>query len=64
MSSQSSETSNASSRPDYSNRDFKILLDVKTGIACSSTNQITVHLVAPTMQEKQAWISDISQVKP
>nr|XP_012233028.1 PREDICTED: ras-specific guanine nucleotide-releasing factor 2-like isoform X2 [Linepithema humile] len=38
------------------NRDFKILLDVKSG-----GPQVTVHLVAPTMQEKAAWISDISQ---
>ncbi|XP_071449632.1 ras-specific guanine nucleotide-releasing factor 1-like isoform X1 [Hetaerina americana] len=40
---------------DYHNRDFKIILDVKSG------PQVTVHLAAPTMQEKAAWISDISQ---
>ncbi len=36
--------------------DFKLLVDdVKSG------QQVTVHLVAPTRQEKQAWITDISQ---
>jgi hypothetical protein len=34
--------------------DFKILLDTKHG-------QVTVHLVAPSAQEKHAWTSDISQ---
>ncbi|XP_065348892.1 ras-specific guanine nucleotide-releasing factor 2-like isoform X3 [Cloeon dipterum] len=52
---------------DFNNRDFKIVLDVKStssGIGASqgsAGSQITVHLVASTMQEKQAWISDISQ---
>ncbi len=37
--------------------DFKLLVDdVKKG------DQVTVHLVAPTKQEKEAWIADISQV--
>ncbi|XP_034943189.1 ras-specific guanine nucleotide-releasing factor 2-like [Chelonus insularis] len=37
-----------------SNRDFKIVLDVKS-------TPVSIHFVAPTMQEKAAWISDISQ---
>lgn len=41
---------------DYGGLDFKIIIDWKTGPA------ITVHIVAPTMQEKAAWTSDISQV--
>ncbi|KAL2719369.1 ras-specific guanine nucleotide-releasing factor 2-like isoform X1, partial [Vespula squamosa] len=49
-----SATGNTSSQ--LQNRDFKIVLDVKSG-----GPQVTVHLVAPTMQEKAAWISDISQ---
>ena len=37
--------------------DFKIMLDdVKSG------QQVVIHLVAPTRQEKAAWITDISQV--
>ncbi|XP_045616711.1 ras-specific guanine nucleotide-releasing factor 1 isoform X2 [Procambarus clarkii] len=40
---------------EQANLDFKIVIEQKTGPA------ITLHLVAPTMQEKQAWISDISQ---
>ena len=41
---------------DQTNLDFKILFDQKNG------QSYTLHLVAPTMQEKQAWISDIGQV--
>ncbi|XP_031780545.1 ras-specific guanine nucleotide-releasing factor 1 isoform X4 [Nasonia vitripennis] len=48
-------TTNASQ---LQNRDFKIILDLKIG---GENHQVTVHLVAPTMQEKAAWISDISQ---
>ena len=36
--------------------DFKIIWDCKTG------PPIVIHLVAPTLQEKAAWTSDISQV--
>lgn len=58
MSSQSSGISETSSGSCHlHNRDFKIIIDVKTGCP-----QVVVHLVAPTMQEKAAWISDISQV--
>ncbi|XP_014244538.1 ras-specific guanine nucleotide-releasing factor 2-like isoform X2 [Cimex lectularius] len=39
------------------NRDFKIVLEGKS----SSQQQVAVHLIAPTIQEKAAWISDISQ---
>ncbi|GLV41334.1 Son of sevenless [Carabus blaptoides fortunei] len=51
-----SETSGGSCN--YHNRDFKIIVDMKTG---SQVGQVSVHLVAPTVQEKAAWISDISQ---
>ncbi|CAO1412033.1 unnamed protein product [Diamesa serratosioi] len=37
-----------------SNRDFKIIIDGKLG-------RHFIHLVAPTAQDKEAWISDISQ---
>lgn len=37
------------------NRDFKIFIDGKSG------QRLTIHLVAPTAQDKEAWISDISQ---
>jgi hypothetical protein len=37
------------------NRDFKILVDGKSG------QRHSIHLVAPTAQDKEAWISDISQ---
>ncbi|XP_042881642.1 ras-specific guanine nucleotide-releasing factor 2-like isoform X2 [Penaeus japonicus] len=40
---------------EQANLDFKIIVEQKSG------TPITLHLVAPTMQEKQAWISDISQ---
>ncbi|XP_063232631.1 ras-specific guanine nucleotide-releasing factor 2-like [Bacillus rossius redtenbacheri] len=56
MSSQSSGISDHSAPGSWHNRDFKVVLDVKSG----SQPQV-VHLVAPTMQEKAAWISDISQ---
>lgn len=41
---------------DYGGLDFKIIVDFKTA------PPVTVQLVAPTMQEKAAWTSDISQV--
>lgn len=37
------------------NRDFKLLVENKSG------NRLCIHLVAPTVQDKEAWISDISQ---
>lgn len=40
----------------YSNRDFKLLID-----DLANGTRRCVHLIAPTPQEKQAWISDISQ---
>lgn len=43
---------------DYGGLDFKMIWD------CKMVPQVkTLHLVAPTIQEKAAWISDISQVK-
>lgn len=41
---------------DFGGLDFKIIIDAKMG------PPMTIHLVAPTLQEKTAWISDISQV--
>lgn len=38
-----------------SNRDFKIYIDTKSGA------RHIIHLVATTVQDKEAWISDISQ---
>lgn len=56
-----SHSSSETSAPtfNYQNRDFKVILDSKTG----NPPPATVHLVAHTLQEKAAWISDISQVK-
>lgn len=36
-------------------RDFKIMVETK------SNTKRCIHLVAPTVQDKEAWISDISQ---
>uniref|UniRef100_A0A1B0DLE7 Uncharacterized protein n=1 Tax=Phlebotomus papatasi TaxID=29031 RepID=A0A1B0DLE7_PHLPP len=38
-----------------SHRDFKLIVENKTGL------RHCIHLVAPTVQDKEAWISDISQ---
>ncbi|XP_076624750.1 ras-specific guanine nucleotide-releasing factor 1 isoform X3 [Colletes latitarsis] len=54
--SESSGSGSGSTSTQLQNRDFKILIDLKPG-----EPQATVHLVAPTIQEKAAWISDISQ---
>lgn len=48
----------SSQQKDYGGLDFKIIVDFKTA------PPVTVQLVAPTMQEKAAWTSDISQVTP
>ncbi|KAJ8927238.1 hypothetical protein NQ314_020317 [Rhamnusium bicolor] len=53
-----STTSEASGTTSYHNRDFKIIVEVKS---ISHPGQLSVHLVAPTVQEKAAWISDIIQ---
>ena len=46
-----------SGKMEYHSLDFKIQIDsVKFG------QETTVHLVAPTKQDKAAWITDISQV--
>ena len=46
-----------SSKMEYHSLDFKIQID------CVKSGQETyVHLVAPTKQDKAAWITDISQV--
>ncbi|XP_035773427.1 ras-specific guanine nucleotide-releasing factor 2-like isoform X3 [Anopheles albimanus] len=37
------------------NRDFKIFVESKSG------TRHGIHLIAPTIQDKEAWISDISQ---
>lgn len=53
---QNNQASSNGQEKDYGGLDFKIIVDFKTG------PPITIHLVAPTMQEKAAWTSDISQV--
>ncbi|CAG0919797.1 unnamed protein product [Notodromas monacha] len=45
----------SSGKETYHNLDFKIVVEQKSG------PPVTVHLVASTMQEKQAWVTDISQ---
>ncbi|XP_022672231.1 ras-specific guanine nucleotide-releasing factor 2-like isoform X2 [Varroa destructor] len=52
---QNNQASSNGQEKDYGGLDFKIIVDFKTG------PPITIHLVAPTMQEKAAWTSDISQ---
>ncbi|KAK4871680.1 hypothetical protein RN001_015804 [Aquatica leii] len=42
----------------FQNRDFKLIVELKSP---TQPGQICVHLVAPSIQEKTAWISDISQ---
>ncbi|XP_048505314.1 ras-specific guanine nucleotide-releasing factor 2-like isoform X3 [Athalia rosae] len=54
--SESSGSGSGSSSSQLQTRDFKIILDVKSG-----GPEVSVHLIAPTMQEKAAWITDISQ---
>ncbi|KAK9718958.1 RhoGEF domain [Popillia japonica] len=52
-----SETSPVTSS-NIHNRDFKLIVELKiSGVQ----TQVCVHLLAPTIQEKAAWISDISQ---
>ncbi|XP_076644162.1 ras-specific guanine nucleotide-releasing factor 1 isoform X3 [Halictus rubicundus] len=51
-----SASANTSSHSHLQNRDFKIIVDLKLG-----GPQVTVHLVAASLQEKAAWISDITQ---
>ncbi|XP_066901194.1 ras-specific guanine nucleotide-releasing factor 2 isoform X3 [Halyomorpha halys] len=43
---------------EFGGRDFKIVLE---GKGSSMGHQISIFLIAPTIQEKAAWISDISQ---
>ncbi|XP_059080751.1 ras-specific guanine nucleotide-releasing factor 2-like isoform X2 [Tigriopus californicus] len=57
-SSDSSSTSDMGNIVKYEHKslDFKLIMDdVKSG------NQVTIHLVAPTHQEKASWITDITQ---
>ncbi|XP_044765264.1 ras-specific guanine nucleotide-releasing factor 2-like isoform X3 [Coccinella septempunctata] len=59
VSSQSSGMSETSGVPgSLHNRDFKIFVEQKTG---NTSQQLVVHLLASSVQEKAAWISDISQ---
>ena len=41
---------------EYHNLDFKLIVETKLG------QPFSVHLMAPSLQEKQAWVTDISQV--
>ena len=43
----------------YHGLDFQLIVENKSGNGPGKV----VHLVAPSMQDKAAWISDISQVK-
>jgi hypothetical protein len=54
-STQSSNTLSTTDPVNANNRDFKIFVDGKSG------QRHSIHLVAPTAQDKEAWISDISQ---
>ncbi|KAI1301458.1 Ras-specific guanine nucleotide-releasing factor 2 [Halotydeus destructor] len=51
-----SSASPGPSGKDYGGFDFKIIWDCKVG-----PTSVILHLVAPTIQEKAAWTSDISQ---
>ncbi|XP_011501193.1 PREDICTED: ras-specific guanine nucleotide-releasing factor 2-like [Ceratosolen solmsi marchali] len=53
-----STTTTTSTSNTLLNRDFKIIFDLKT---IGDNRQYIIHLLAPTMQEKAAWISDLSQ---
>ncbi|KAJ8955431.1 hypothetical protein NQ318_003529, partial [Aromia moschata] len=53
-----STTSEASGTPAFHNRDFKIIIELKS---ITQPTQLCVHLVAMSVQEKAAWISDIIQ---
>ncbi|XP_044728082.1 ras-specific guanine nucleotide-releasing factor 1-like [Chrysoperla carnea] len=66
LSSQSSGHSELSTVSSHAhNKDFKIIVDMKigsqTGQVYKSIFNVTVHLIAPSIQEKTAWVSDISQ---
>ncbi|KAJ8918692.1 hypothetical protein NQ315_015012 [Exocentrus adspersus] len=53
-----STTSESSTPCNFHNRDFKIVVELKD---INQPGQVCVHLVAPSIQEKAAWISDIIQ---
>lgn len=42
---------------DYDDLDFRVVVDSKSG------PPLVISLVAPTLQDKAAWTSDISQVR-
>ncbi|XP_050520662.1 ras-specific guanine nucleotide-releasing factor 2-like isoform X3 [Daktulosphaira vitifoliae] len=50
-----SSSPSPSPSPKPQNYDFQLYID------CKSTTPLTVHLYAPSLQEKTAWVSDISQ---
>ncbi|XP_017883242.1 ras-specific guanine nucleotide-releasing factor 2-like isoform X2 [Ceratina calcarata] len=54
--SESSGSGSGSVSTQLQNRDFKIIFDLKSG-----GPQVSIHLVAHTIEDKAAWISDISQ---
>lgn len=51
-----SSSPSPSPSPKPQNYDFQLRVD------CKSSSALTVHLYAPSLQEKTAWVSDISQV--
>ena len=56
LSSESSGPVHDNNKETYHNLDFKVIVEQKSG------PPVTVHLMASTMQEKQAWVTDIGQV--
>jgi hypothetical protein len=59
-----SHHSGLSENVSFQNRDFKMIVAVKATSSSQAQNlpPLTVHLIAPTIQEKAAWVSDITQV--
>ncbi|KAI5724648.1 hypothetical protein M8J77_005503 [Diaphorina citri] len=58
-----SHHSGLSENVSFQNRDFKMIVAVKATSSSQAQNlpPLTVHLIAPTIQEKAAWVSDITQ---
>ncbi|XP_056645864.1 ras-specific guanine nucleotide-releasing factor 2-like [Diorhabda sublineata] len=58
VSSQSTISESSVGGSGYNNRDFKIIVETKN---IAQPSQLSVHLLASSIQEKTAWISDIVQ---
>ena len=57
-SSETVEQQQQQQQPSYHGLDFQLVVEKKSG-----GPTVVVHLAAPSMQDKTAWISDISQVR-